>query len=508
MKKNFLYSIVALCMCLFAACSQEEIIENASQGGKTVSLSVGVPGGATTRALPSEQGYKLRCIMQVVDNANKAITGEGMRQVLEVTTDKVTFTFVAPEGDYKCLFWSDFVTDVKADNLYKTSDLTNITYNKTNDALLFSTAADAFCGYVANGTTTIQLKRPFAKVSVTPNNAADFKDFNKLTVSYNAPSGFNMVTKAVGSTAEKVTYTKNSFNVSSGAWFSSYIFAPANVDKLASAITMQLSGDDIASKTLTIEAGKVPLSENFEINGKFDAAEGGNVNVEVSFDNEFDKPEVKAPAVGDYFYADGTWGTATSNANGSAAVGVVFHIEKTGEELDDVANYDGISFTENKIRGWVVSLTATTESKVVWCDGEALAAAIPGVTIQKSGTDVRGFANSKALAADAQNSYPTNKSCLDWKPESVTGTSGWYLPGIKQLLVLQDNNTAVNNALKEISNAQPIIQDKDVSLWSSTLFEGTFKVYQLIFKADITEPSKARSEVSTATAFTRSILTF
>lgn len=449
MKKNFLYTIMALCMCLFTACSQEEIIEGTNQGGKTVSLSVSVPSGTTTRALPSEEGYKLRCIMQIVDKDNKAIAGTDMRQVVEVKAEKITFTFKAPEGDYKCLFWADFVTDINTDKIYTTSDLASITYKETaND--LFSTKADAFCGYVASGTNTIQLKRPFAKVSVTPNNAADFNDFNKLTVSYNAPSGFNMVTKAVGSTAQKVTYTKTSFNASSGAWFSSYIFAPANVDKLASAITMQLAGAT-ESKTLTIDAGKVPLNENFEINGKFDAAEGGNVNVDVSFDNEFDKPEVKAPAVGDYFYADGTWGTTINNASGSAAVGVVFDLATD----DAVANYPNVGLT--KINGWVVALTDTEVVK--WYSEAALAAAIDGVVVLGStsegaiNTELLGYANSTAIAA-ATGTFPANEACKAWSAAVPETTSKWYMPSIGQIKRLQAANSIITPKLTAASGTE------------------------------------------------------
>ena len=500
---------MALCMCLFAACSQEEVISDAGQGGKVVNMTVGVPGGATTRAIPSENGYKLRCIMQVVNGSNAAIAGEGMRQVKEVTTEKVTFTFTAPEGDYKCLFWADFVTDVNADYVYKTTDLASITYNKTDNAL-FSTAADAFCGYVANGSTTIQLKRPFAKVAVAPKNAGSFTGFNKLTVSYNAPSGFNMVTKAVSSTAQKVTYTNTSFNATSGSWFTSFIFAPSNVGKLDSDITMQLGGTE--SKTLTISADKVPLTENYEINGMFDATEGNDVNVDVSFDNEFDKPEVKAPAVGDYLYADGTWGAATTGAGGVEAVGVVFHVEPADAPLDNVDNYSGITFANNKIRGWVVALKATATVKTAWCS-EKLTTFTTGVTLQKTADDVKGYSNSKALAADGSYTYPINDACLNWEPSAPAASSGWYLPAINQVKTLQTNKAAVNTSLAKITDAEAIIPTTaNTILWSSTFFgEGTqgedVKVYQLIFQTSAAD-SSPKSATTETTGFARAILTF
>lgn len=485
MKKNFLYSVMALFMCLFAACSQEEIISEAGQGGKVVRMTVGVPGGATTRAIPSVEGMKLRCIMQVVDASNKAISGEGMRQVQEVAADKITFTFTAPESDYKCLFWADFVSNVNTDNIYRTTDLANITYNKTDNSV-FSAAADAFCGLVANGTNTIQLKRPFAKVSVTPNNASNFSDYNQLTVSYDAPNGFNMVTRAVGNIPQKVTFTNKSFDASAGAWFSGFIFVPANVNKLNSAITMKLDGTS-GSKTLTIEAGKVPLTENYEINGKFDAAEGGSsTSVEVSFDNEFDKPEVKAPKVGDFFYADGTWGTATTNANGSSPIGVVFHVEDKASPLDDVANYSNISFADNQIRGWVVALEQS--AKTVWSKASVdMPAKITGVGVAAKPTDdYRGYANS-LIIAEEENKAAYDK-CTEWavKPNSGVAATGWYLPAIGQLSVLKDNIATVNVSLAKISTAQNIpLDNAQTNHWSSTHFEGEdTKFYQLQYDAN------------------------
>lgn len=451
MKKNFLYSIVVLCICLFAACSQEEIMDEAGQqAGKQVSLTVGVPGGVMTRALPTEQDHKLRCIMQVVDKDNKSITGEGMRQVVEVNADKMTFTFTAPEGDYKCLFWADFVTDIKADNVYTTTDLTNITYKKMDNDV-FSTKADAFCGYVANGTATITLKRPFAKVSVAPKNASTFAGYNKLTVSYNAPSGFNMVTGAVSSTAQKVTYTKESFNASAGAWFTSFVFAPANVEKLGSDITMKIEGGTDGPKTLTIAANNVPLTPNYEIDGTFDAASGSNVNVDVKFDGSFDKPEVKAAAVGDYFYADGTWGTTITSASGSEAVGVVFDLATD----DATENYPNINLT--KINGWVVSLTDV--ESVAWYGETVLAAAIDGVVVLGSTSEgaingeLLGYSNSTAIAK-ATGSFPANEGCKAWNAAVPETTSDWYMPSIGQLKRLQAAGSVITPKLTAVSGKE------------------------------------------------------
>lgn len=482
MKKNFLYSIVVLCICLFAACSQEEIMDEAGQqAGKQVSLTVDVPGGVMTRALPTEQDHKLRCIMQVVDKDNKSITGEGMRQVVEVNADKMTFTFTAPEGDYKCLFWADFVTDIKADNVYTTTDLTNITYKKMDNDV-FSTKADAFCGYVANGTATITLKRPFAKVSVAPKNASTFAGYNKLTVSYNAPSGFNMVTGAVSSTAQKVTYTKESFNASAGAWFTSFVFAPANVEKLGSDITMKIEGGTDGPKTLTIAANKVPLTPNYEIDGTFDAASGSNVNVDVSFDNGFIDPNAPvAPKVGDYFYSDGTWGASATKA-GVTTVGVVFALASEGGAAasDAIGNYTGKNMT--KINGWVVSATNVSGKKFL---ADETTATLPG-GVGSTAADILGFANTNLWNAGnaSTETYSAIKAALDYNTTVVVSTetnknSGWYLPSAGQMTALigvyaENNSNAQGAALVVKTKLQALLDAETGELmadgyhWSST----------------------------------------
>lgn len=435
MKKNFLYSFMALCICLFAACSQEEIIPEASQGGKTVNMIVGVPGGATTRALPSVDGKILRCIMQVVDANNAPIAGDGMRQALKVETDKVTFTFKAPEGDYKCVFWADFVADVNTDNIYTTTDLTNITYKATGNDV-FSAAADAYCGYVANGSTTIQLKRPFAKVSVTPNSAGNYAAYNKLTVSYDAPSGFNIVTKTVSSTSKQVTYTNTAFEAAKGAWFTSYIFAASNMSKLNSDITMKLEGENgVAAKTLTIAGDKVPLTENYEINGKFDAAEGNNVDVEVGFDDSFIDPNAPvAMKIGDYINKDGSH---SATYDSEKAIGIVFALSgKT-----DASQYGA----DKTIAGYAMGLTSTPRTPLNIRESESAYTALPELTNTSEDTnapwidaDYNGYAYTAAFETTFKDyASPLLAAFETWKGENAFSTaanlSAWYIPSSRQL---------------------------------------------------------------------------
>ena len=119
MKKNFLYSLLAVFGMLFASCSQEEIVSTADtgMGDNKVRLSVNISDEAlVSRASQSldVEGYVMRCICQAVD-ANGALI-EGFNQITSVTNGTASFEFEAPAGVANYLFWADYVegTDIEA----------------------------------------------------------------------------------------------------------------------------------------------------------------------------------------------------------------------------------------------------------------------------------------------------------------------------------------------------------------------------------------------------------
>ena len=137
-----------------------------SSSGK-VSVQVNIPvSDASSRVMPTvPEGYQLRCMMDLVDASGKVINGT-TRQVVPVTSDNITFMFDAPEGEYSCLFWADYVpvaSDVNVDNLYTTTDLTAVGYAKTGNELFNDASADAFYGSVSSALigNAVNLTRPF-----------------------------------------------------------------------------------------------------------------------------------------------------------------------------------------------------------------------------------------------------------------------------------------------------------------------------------------------------------
>lgn len=127
MKKNFLYSMVALFVCLFTACSQEEIVSQAGQNDSKVRLSVKVPAaGPIARAALDVEGYTMQCIMELVGADGQVIADS--RQTVTVTNGAAHFEFDKPSGEYTCLFWAEYLKEGKS--FYKTSaGLTKISYD-------------------------------------------------------------------------------------------------------------------------------------------------------------------------------------------------------------------------------------------------------------------------------------------------------------------------------------------------------------------------------------------
>lgn len=523
MKKNFLYSVMALFVCLFTACSQEEIVSENGQGSNKVSLSVKVPAaGPIARAALDVEGYTMQCIMELVDTDGQVIADS--RQTATVTNGTASFEFDKPSGEYTCLFWADYLNS-EGKSFYKTSTgLTQISYdgNKKNE-LFNNTAADAFCGKLASSNIAaginVTLKRPFARIAVSKTDFANLgADLNQCTASIFSGTDFNVFTGAAAGTINikntevETQATPIAIDANSEYPFFCYVFSGEAITK-PSNITFSNSENPDTKKTLSITADQMKtMSSNTAVNLK--PTTGGDtqdkINVDITIDNSFDndggstdpKPEEPtdpepstAVKVGDYLYADGTWGTTAENA-----VAVVFALA----ENDATTNYEGISFKNNKINGWAVSIKQT--GKTAWTD-EHLTAPIEGMISSASQDDILGYKNTKAagnqFAISAYNEWAT-----------VANTSGWYIPAIGQLAILVENVTTINTRLAAVTDAQqipPTGTSSNMNFWSSTFNDGTgdaTKIYQYQYKG--TEQTfAARSEKPGNNAgVIRPILTF
>lgn len=457
MKKNFLLATMALFMTLFAtSCSQEEIIsDNDSKGGGTVSVAVNIPvNNPVTRAVPNiPEGYKLRCILQLVKSDDNSNIADG-RYVQEVTagSEKVTFTFNAPSDTYKCLFWADYVKeDVDADNIYTTTDLKAIGYTDNAGSEMFNgDVADAFyaCSLepvTGNGAlASITLKRPFTKITFKDGQSA-YTDYTKITIKdLPAPTGFNVMNGETAGYAGKDAYTDSKISsselaVENGKWFSAYLFASSNKENLGTGndIVFELKkADNTSSGELKLNGASITLTENVEVEATVEPKKDGDTSIDVIFPDGMVDPNTLA--VGDYILKDGTFSKTYSDQ----AVAIVWKlVTDGGEAVGDAANNytaeaNGTDMTGKKITGYAFSITCPVRAGIKGTE------TLPSLTGTKAadqifGDNVYGITQSNSFIKQFENySSPVLSGFNTWKSDnslsSTNNVSSWYIPTAAQ----------------------------------------------------------------------------
>lgn len=523
MKKNFLYAVMALFVCLFTACSQEEIVSENGQGSNKVNLSVKVPGvGPVGRAATdlTVEGYLMRCIMELVDKNGTLIADS--RKVVAVTNGIANFEFTKPAETYTCLFWADYVKNSITETtevIYNAESLTNIgnKANKTNN-LFNNKAADAFCGKltsdaISNG-TNVTLKRPFARIAVSKEDLANLStNLNQFTASINGAKGFNIFS---GTTSDAVTLSNTSIDgvqspitipVDGDLAFYCFVF-PAN-EKVTknSTITFTNNGDENSKKALSITAEQMKeMGTNTSVSLKpgTDPTPGDEtINVKIEVDNSFDNggntPDPtpsESVKIGDYLYADGTWGTETTNA-----VAVVFAVGKNEN--------DNGTYSLSKVNGYAVALQDAGQAK--WAE-ESWAVNDKSCTIeglnQVAADNFDGYKNclvTTVVKGTAFNALAPVKAALNYSVIlTANKTSGWYLPTVSQLEEIRTNLDAINSKLTTAGGSTFTLGN----YWSSVIAVSG-KVFRVCFdkeQVDFTASNKASE--TTAEFYIRPIVTF
>lgn len=457
MKKILLYSTLALGVGL-CSCSQEDLGENPAQAvGQPVTVSVQLPGevgsNGLSRALPSiPEGCVLRCILFVSDNEEST---EDIRQemVADEASDVITFSFTPPADTYTCSFWADYVkTDANSDGTYddlyyNTTDLPNVTFADNAD-LFNNDACDAFTGHfdqtqIASGSVT--LTRPLAKVNFISEEAVGADA--TVDVTYTVSNGMNISTGAIN-TAEpqkSLTYNGAVANAADKVLFFNYLFADGENTKLPASISYTLG-----ETSGTIPTNEIPLTANTPYNLSFSTASG-----EV----------VTSPAVGDYFFTDGTWSSSLDESTDKTVAGVVFAVKgddtNSAIESDVIGNYNGVTGIEGKeVLAWVVSASAPTNCAFASTNLSELLTGV-GTT----DTDIMGYANSKAWNTSNASGYTAVANALGHNVNiTEVSNSGWYLPAVGQMKALlavyaenssnaQGTALAVKNSLQALADA-------------------------------------------------------
>lgn len=453
MKKNFLYSVMALFMVLLASCSQEEIISENNGNGK-VTISVGVPGGAATRAgMPEVDGVIRRCIMQVVDENGVAIAGDEMKQTTTVNGDKVTFSFTEPEREYSVVFWADYVKNIDKDECYNTTTLPNVTLAHNRNTM-FTAAGDAFCGKIAKGeSTNVILKRPFNKIVVGSTNTTVFSEYTEIQIAeFPVTDGYNILDKTCSSSKNIKLDRTAMNNAASGEWTSFFVFAPNNQTAIKLNLPIMLYKKEDATNTPSAKftaSTSAPTDENVIGNMDIPNIPAEKIEVEITFDDKFkneeggttepEDPETPAElAVGSYINAAGEVVTDATDA-----IAVVFAMANDITNNDDVASAYGESYAAKSIKAYAVSLKNVT-SRENWTSAEGEAV----TELTATTTKYQGYTATEALLGLCKDfTGGMFKTFETWRNNNQTNNanlSQWYIPSFSQLTLL--TNLVFGNA--------------------------------------------------------------
>ena len=450
MKKNFLYSLLAVFGMLFASCSQEEIVSTSGTGSNDgmVRLSVNVSDEAlVTRASQSldVEGYVMRCICQAVNAEGTLI--EGFNEIVAVTDGKASFEFEAPEGAANYLFWADYVegSDIEASKsaLYNATSLLEVKYNLNKNVKLFNNpAADAFCAVAsaANIGGSITLKRPFSRIAI---KASDLEKLGLtgldiITPSINAMQGYSVLNQTASAAVTLQLNINETLNVSTGDLaFYCYVF-PVNSTVTKNTNIKFTSASDEIGKSISITAAEMQEKASSSNNAVYltpdedNPVQPGNetIKVDIIIDNEYtgeegggeepgtDPEPSTEMQIGSYVNASGeVVATATD------AVGIVFALGAIGD--DAPANYPA-ALPGKAIKAYAVALENVAASR------QQLNAEAITLTVN---APVNGTQNTEALLTALNNSAFVT-TYFSWVSENATNgenVSSWYIPALPQL---------------------------------------------------------------------------
>ena len=455
MKKNFLYSLTALFVMLFASCSQEEIVSTSGMGSNdgVVRLSVNLSDedfySRANQSLDVE-GYVMRCICQAVD-ANGTLI-EGFNQITSVTNGTASFEFEAPAGVANYLFWADYVEgndyETSGSAFYRAEDLTNVGYRLNRNAELFNNqAADAFCASVSASaiTSRVTLKRPFARLTIKQSRVAEMglTGLTNIVPTINAGTNFNVAT---GEAQERISVRLNDGETLTALtegdfYFFCYAFA-APATQTSNTTIIFNDGTTTNQKTVTAQAsgmqalsGNVSIDMTEEQGGGDDGGDDGDdstINVDLVIDNGYvgeeggsteepgtDPTPSTEMEVGSYVNAAGE-----VVATAADAAGIVFAMGAIGDDVP--ANYPA-ALQGKTIKAYAVALENVAASRQ-----QINAEAIAALTVA---SPVNGTQNTEALltAINGSNFATTYSS---WVTENATNgenVSSWYIPALPQL---------------------------------------------------------------------------
>lgn len=443
MKKNYLFSTLAASLMLMAAsCSQEEIVSNGQEVNGPITITVNAPVQTATRAVPEAiDGYTLTAIMQLVDDSGIIV---GSQSTKDISSGSATFTISIEDqeaGATQALFWADYVP-ADGTKVYNTDDLTNVTYNVTSFTKETIATADAFCGILTSlSNVNVPLTRPFSRVEAIPNDATVTEDLSVSATYSNAAMGYSVLNGETASTTT-LTYTGTvTSSNSSEAWFTFFAYPATSGNTLAGSLSVSVNDGTPTEIDFTDYDGVTgDANWDYDLNFNYTPGQGGSdlsdISITVSVDDEYNKPQI---AVGNYVYADGTFGTSSNDA-----VAIVYAL---ADGKTDNSDY-GVTGTPI---AYAMGLTSVDRSNLFEStDGGTTYPDFSTLGLENNGTDdapwadgdYNGYNYTQTFEAALENSSftsPLFSNYENWKSDNaVTGEnlSDWYIPSPRQLVDL------------------------------------------------------------------------
>ena len=212
MKKILLFASALAGLFLAGSCQRENL--EPEQTGKQVTFTVEAPAAMQTKAIADGKNVdQLIYEVWITGQSQKVTDLSGATRLYQATTDnktvadgKVSFKItldLVNDQNFTVLFWAQN----SANGVYKTDELTKVTYLENANVLANYANRDAFYGsaFVSDGATetpTVTLKRPFAQVNLCTLNLKDTQKEGDYTITLDeskmtfttVPNMFNIAT--------------------------------------------------------------------------------------------------------------------------------------------------------------------------------------------------------------------------------------------------------------------------------------------------------------------------
>ncbi|MDE6267689.1 MAG: hypothetical protein K2M04_01250 [Muribaculaceae bacterium] len=414
-------------MTAVTSCGNEEVLPDSTVFTDIeVSVRTNQPASRAANGVESIEGYEMKCIMQLIDENNAIV---GSQKTLSVVDGTATFTITGKEqedGAVQALFWAEYVPTAEgAQKTYNTEDLLNVRYaikqfDLSNENSI--AACDAFAGKLITfqGNSSVELVRPFTKISFTPNNPEMAEGCTNLNVSYSTPTGYSVLSGTTKSTVALV-YENTSFAPTAGAWFTSYIFGTQSSSYLKQPITIKATG--AKELTYTIPANKVPTDANFQINleAELGAAPMQDLDVTITIDGIYENDPNKPIEMEVGSFVDASGNVVASKDD---AVAVIFAM---GAQNGDDLSYYPSEFAGKTIKGYAVALSNITSGRKSFGSGT--------ITDLEKETAPNGSMLTLMNNQDVKIS-DIGVAWADWSAKNKTtgeNVTAWYVPSLPQL---------------------------------------------------------------------------